>query len=42
MPLVVGYVMVAVAVFWWLWPVLSAFPLSKDAWQARIWMPGWI
>jgi hypothetical protein len=42
LPLVVAYLMVAVAVFWWLWPVLSAFPLSKDAWQARIWMPGWI
>jgi dolichyl-phosphate-mannose-protein mannosyltransferase len=42
MPVVVGYVVVAVAVFWWLWPVLSAFPLSKAAWQARMWFPGWI
>jgi dolichyl-phosphate-mannose--protein O-mannosyl transferase len=42
MPVVVGYVVTAVAVFWWLWPVLSAFPLSKGAWQARVWFPSWI
>ena len=42
MPVVVTYVIMAVAVFWWLWPVLSAIPLSKGAWQTRIWFPSWV
>ena len=42
LPVAAGYVITAVAVFWWLWPVLSAIPISKGAWQARVWFPGWI
>jgi dolichyl-phosphate-mannose-protein mannosyltransferase len=42
LPVAVGYVVVAVALFAWFWPVLTAMPLSHDWWNARIWSPRWI
>jgi dolichyl-phosphate-mannose-protein mannosyltransferase len=42
LPVAVGCVVLAVAVFAFFWPVLTAYPLSKAAWNARIWLPSWV
>ena len=42
LPFVWGYVLVAVGLFLWFWPVLSGNPISRSAWQARVWFRGWI
>ncbi|MBI4259601.1 MAG: phospholipid carrier-dependent glycosyltransferase [Actinobacteria bacterium] len=41
-PVAVGLVALSVLVFAWMWPVLTAYPLSKDAWSLRIWLPSWV
>jgi dolichyl-phosphate-mannose--protein O-mannosyl transferase len=41
-PLAWIYVVGAVALFVWFWPVLTGHPLSNLAWRARIWFPKWI
>jgi dolichyl-phosphate-mannose--protein O-mannosyl transferase len=41
-PLAWIYVVGAVALFVWFWPVLTGHPLSNLAWRARIWFPRWI
>ena len=42
LPFVWGYVLVAVGLFLWFWPVLTGNPISRTAWQARVWFRGWI
>jgi hypothetical protein len=42
LPVAVGFVVVAVALFLWFWPVLSAEPLTIAQWKARIWFGGWV
>jgi dolichyl-phosphate-mannose--protein O-mannosyl transferase len=39
---VVGAIALIAASFIFFFPVLSAWPLSYDAWHARMWMPSWI
>jgi dolichyl-phosphate-mannose-protein mannosyltransferase len=41
-PLVWGYVIGAVGLFVWFWPVLTAHDLSLTMWRARIWFRGWV
>ena len=42
LPFVWGYVLVAVGLFLWFWPVLTGNPISRTAWQARVWFRGWV
>jgi dolichyl-phosphate-mannose-protein mannosyltransferase len=42
LPVAATFVVVAVGVFAFFWPILTAFPLSREAWGARIWMPTWV
>jgi dolichyl-phosphate-mannose--protein O-mannosyl transferase len=42
LPLVWGYVIAAVALFAWFWPVLTALPISEHWWQRIVWFPSWI
>jgi len=42
LPVAVAFVVVAVAMFFFFWPVLSGQPLSVDAWKARMWFKSWI
>jgi len=42
LPVAVGFVAVAVALFVFFWPVLTAYPLSHGAWSARMWFRSWI
>lgn len=39
---VIGSIALIAAAFVFFFPVLSAWPLSYDAWHARMWMPSWI
>jgi len=42
LPFVVGYVVAAVALFVWFWPVLSAGRISDTHWRAIVWFEVWI
>jgi dolichyl-phosphate-mannose--protein O-mannosyl transferase len=42
LPVVWGYVLLAVGLFLWFWPVLTGNPISRTAWQARVWFRGWV
>jgi dolichyl-phosphate-mannose-protein mannosyltransferase len=42
LPFVWGYVVVAAGLFLWFWPVLTANPISRTMWRARVWFRGWI
>jgi len=42
LPFVIAYVVLAVALLVWFWPVLTAQPLTQTMWRARVWFPGWI
>jgi dolichyl-phosphate-mannose--protein O-mannosyl transferase len=42
LPFVWGSVVLAVGLFAWFWPVLTARMISDTAWRARVWFPGWI
>jgi dolichyl-phosphate-mannose--protein O-mannosyl transferase len=42
LPVAVGFVVLAVAMFAFFWPVLTAYPLSRGAWAARMWLRSWI
>jgi dolichyl-phosphate-mannose--protein O-mannosyl transferase len=42
LPVSVAYVVVAVGLFLWFWPVLSGQPLTTSAWSARMWFRAWI
>jgi dolichyl-phosphate-mannose-protein mannosyltransferase len=41
-PAVVLVVAAFVGVFAFFWPVLTADPISREAWSARIWLDGWV
>lgn len=41
-PFVAAFVVIAVALFVWFWPVLTALPLTETMWRARVWFRGWI
>jgi dolichyl-phosphate-mannose-protein mannosyltransferase len=42
LPFVWGYMVLAVGLFLWFWPVLTGNPISRTAWQARVWFRGWV
>ncbi len=42
LPFVWGYVVIAIGLFLWFWPVLTGNPISRTAWQARVWFRGWV
>ncbi|MEX0832574.1 MAG: phospholipid carrier-dependent glycosyltransferase [Actinomycetota bacterium] len=42
LPLATGFVIAAVALFVFFWPILTAYPLSGNSWQARMWFPNWV
>lgn len=42
LPFVLAYVAIAVALFIWFWPVLTAVPLTETMWRARVWFRGWV
>lgn len=42
LPVAVGFVVIAVALFVWFWPALTGGPLSDSAWRLRAWFPTWI
>ncbi|MFD4368391.1 dolichyl-phosphate-mannose--protein mannosyltransferase [Rhodococcus sp. NPDC058521] len=35
------YVGLVVANFVWLWPILTAIPITPDTWQDQLWLPSW-
>jgi len=40
--LVVGlWVGLVVANFAWLWPILTAVPITPGMWDAQLWLPSW-
>jgi dolichyl-phosphate-mannose--protein O-mannosyl transferase len=40
--LVVGlWVGLVVANFAWLWPILTAMPITPGMWDAQLWLPSW-
>ncbi|MEO8477214.1 MAG: phospholipid carrier-dependent glycosyltransferase [Actinomycetota bacterium] len=41
-PLVWAYLVLAVGLFAWFWPVLVGTRLSDTLWRARVWFRGWI
>jgi dolichyl-phosphate-mannose--protein O-mannosyl transferase len=41
-PAVALVVAAFVGVFAFFWPVLTADPISREAWSARIWLDGWV
>lgn len=41
-PLVWAYLVLAVGLFAWFWPVLVGSRLSDTMWRARVWFRGWI
>jgi dolichyl-phosphate-mannose-protein mannosyltransferase len=41
LPLAAGFIVVSVGLFLWFWPVLTAHPLSADAFSLRAWFPTW-
>ncbi len=42
LPVSIAYVITAVGMFVWFWPVLSAEPLTVAQWSARMWFRAWI
>lgn len=40
-PFVWAYVLLAIALFIFFFPVLTGGELSKTAWRLRVWLPGW-
>jgi len=35
------YVGLVVANFVWLWPILTAAPITVETWQQQLWLPSW-
>jgi dolichyl-phosphate-mannose--protein O-mannosyl transferase len=35
------YVGLVVANFVWLWPILTAMPITPEMWQRELWLPSW-
>jgi dolichyl-phosphate-mannose--protein O-mannosyl transferase len=42
LPVAVGFVVLAVGLFVWFWPVLTGGPISDADWASRAWFPSWI
>jgi len=42
LPFVWGYMLAAVGLFLWFWPVLVGSPISRAMWKARVWFRGWV
>jgi dolichyl-phosphate-mannose--protein O-mannosyl transferase len=42
LPVAVGFVVVAVGLFVWFWPVLTGGPLADADWESRAWFESWI
>ena len=38
---VIGYVVLAAAVFAWYWPVHTAITIPREQWQLRMWFDFW-
>jgi dolichyl-phosphate-mannose--protein O-mannosyl transferase len=41
LPVAVAFVVVAVGLFAWFWPMLTGGPLSQPDWEARAWFSSW-
>jgi dolichyl-phosphate-mannose--protein O-mannosyl transferase len=41
LPVTIGFVVIAVGLFVWFWPTLTAGPLSGSDWSLRNWFPSW-
>ncbi|HEX6130858.1 MAG TPA: hypothetical protein VF044_03955, partial [Actinomycetota bacterium] len=41
LPFVVAYVVVAIALALWFWPVLSAVEISDERWRTIVWFRAW-
>jgi dolichyl-phosphate-mannose-protein mannosyltransferase len=41
LPVAAGFVVTAVGLFVWFWPVLTGAPVSDEAWTLRAWFPSW-
>jgi dolichyl-phosphate-mannose-protein mannosyltransferase len=41
LPVTVAFVLVAVGLFVWFWPVLTGAQVSDEAWTLRAWFPSW-
>ena len=41
LPVTVAFVLVAVGLFVWFWPVLTGAPVTDEAWTLRAWFPSW-
>jgi dolichyl-phosphate-mannose--protein O-mannosyl transferase len=41
LPVAIGFVVVAVGLFVWFWPVLTGGPLGDADWARRAWFPSW-
>jgi dolichyl-phosphate-mannose--protein O-mannosyl transferase len=41
LPVTVAFVLVAVGLFVWFWPVLTGAPVTDEAWTLRVWFPSW-
>jgi dolichyl-phosphate-mannose--protein O-mannosyl transferase len=41
LPVTVAFVLVAVGLFVWFWPVLTGAPVTNQAWTLRAWFPSW-
>lgn len=39
--IVSAYVAIVVVNFVWLWPILTAQPISPEHWQQELWLPSW-
>jgi len=39
---VIGYLVAAVALFWFFYPIIAGVHVTWDAWNARIWFRSWI
>ncbi len=39
---VIAYLVAAVALFWFFYPIIAGVHVTWDAWHARIWFPSWI
>jgi dolichyl-phosphate-mannose-protein mannosyltransferase len=42
LPVSIGFVVAAVALFVWFWPTLTGAPLSDSGWTLRAWFPSWV
>jgi dolichyl-phosphate-mannose--protein O-mannosyl transferase len=41
LPVTVAFVLLAVGLFVWFWPVLTGAPVTDEEWTLRAWFPSW-